>query len=67
MTKNRLDILIKNAKQDLYTWFSYANVTSLKEFEQEQENIKSSSYHKYTDIVKHLQYIKKLENLYAKL
>jgi len=67
MKKSKVNLLILSARSDLKKWLSYAKVSSLKEFEEKKEYIKNHYEHHYTDVIKHLKYIKKLEDLYAKL
>ncbi|MEO1953272.1 MAG: hypothetical protein ABGW74_01050 [Campylobacterales bacterium] len=58
---NKLINLLERAKKDLQKWLNFANVSSLDEFYEKQENIKKQSYHKYTDVIEHINFIKKIE------
>jgi len=63
MKKNKLLNLITIAKKDLIKWLYYAGVKTTVEFYQKADEIKNNSFHKYTDVVDHINYIKKLESL----
>jgi len=58
---DKLTNLLIRAKKDLNKWLSFANVTSVDEFYKKQDIIKKQSYHKYTDVIEHLNFIKKIE------
>lgn len=63
MNKNKIDKLIDSANKDLIKWLSIANVNNLNEFYLKENEIKNQSFHKHNDVVKHINYIHKLENL----
>lgn len=65
--KNKLEKILLRAKEDLSIWLHYANVNTLEEFTTKSEEIKNKSYHVYTDVVKHIQYISKIEATIGKL
>ncbi len=59
--QNKLQNLLTRAKIDLEKWLKFANVSTLDEFYTKEEEIRQTSYHKYHDVIEHLNFIKKIE------
>ncbi len=54
---------IKIAQKDLSMWLYYAGVKTVDEFHAKSKEIREKSFHKYNDVIDHIDYIKKLEKL----
>jgi len=63
MKKNKIIKAIKIAQKDLSMWLYYAGVKTVDEFNSKSEEIKERSFHRYNDVIDHLNYIKKLESI----
>lgn len=58
---DKLNNLLKKAKEDLKIWLYYANVKSIKEFKLKEKELQNNSFHKIDDVKRQIDYIKKLE------
>lgn len=59
---DKLNNLLKKAKEDLKIWLYYANVKSIKEFKLKEKELQNNSFHKIDDVKRQIEYIKKLNS-----
>ena len=61
MYTKKLHSVLDQAQRDLTYWLKVANVKSVSEFFEKKEVIKQQSFHKYHDVLNHINFIKKIE------
>ena len=61
MYAKKLHSVLDQAQKDLTYWLTVVKVKSISEFFEKKEEIKRQSYHNYNDVLKQINFIKKIE------